>query len=568
MANFGTKSGTRKRNVPQVAVQQPIPNREAEMVPNGTGGLGFAAGNWAVFRKFLILGSVGSYYVDEPKLTEEDTQAIVKCLQEDYTKAIGMIVECSTKGQAVKNDFAVYALAVASDPMFGPQNTALAFNALPSVCRIAPHLFLYNQFADQFRGWGSARRRAVAQWYNSKSVEDLAYQAVKYQGRNTIEGDASSRWSHRDLFRKAHPSLGNDKNRNALYDYIVHGTDLSGSLSSDPKLKGKRFIQPESLVAISKEENLSLILGYELLQKAKGVGEAEYLIGKHRLSHEMVPTQFRSNPQIWAALLPAMPATAMIRTLGRLTAYGLLDKLSKHADEVIARLTSKEYVVKNRLHPIAILVALQQYRQGKGDKGSLTWSPNPAIISALETAFENSFDNVVPTGKRLLLGVDVSGSMSAPAAGSTNLNSAEVSALMSALTMRAEKENHTVSVGFDEAIVPFPIHNKMSYSDIMALAKQSIRGGTDCTQPIKYAIANKLVVDAIVIYSDNEANVGGHVSQAIEEYRKKFNKNCKLVCVNAAMTAHRNSDPKDPLSIEIVGFSTDTPSVISYFLKD
>lgn len=55
---------------------------------------------------------------------------------------------------------------------------------------------------------------------------------------------------------------------------------------------------------------------------------------------------------------------------------------------------------------------------GKGDKGSLTWKPNPRILEALNQAFYQAFEAVEPTGKKYYLAVDVSGSMSQPVLGS------------------------------------------------------------------------------------------------------------------------------------------------------
>ena len=67
-----------------------------------------------------------------------------------------------------------------------------------------------------------------------------------------------------------------------------------------------------------------------------------------------------------------------------------------------------------RVHPFSLLLAMNVYSAGKGDKGSLSWSPVPAICAALEAAFYLSFKFVEPTGKRFLLALDVSGSMSSP----------------------------------------------------------------------------------------------------------------------------------------------------------
>ena len=73
---------------------------------------------------------------------------------------------------------------------------------------------------------------------------------------------------------------------------------------------------------------------------------------------------------------------------------------------------------KNIIHPFKILIGLVQYRHGRGDMGSLHWVPNEKIIEALDNAFYQAFNHVVPTGKKYFLGVDVSGSMSQPVLGS------------------------------------------------------------------------------------------------------------------------------------------------------
>ncbi len=56
--------------------------------------------------------------------------------------------------------------------------------------------------------------------------------------------------------------------------------------------------------------------------------------------------------------------------------------------------------------------------------------------------------------------------------------------------------------------------------------------------------------------------------QAVEEYRQKFNPKARLVVVQ--MTADKNTiaDPNDPLSLNVVGFDTSAPKVISDFIAE
>ena len=95
--------------------------------------------------------------------------------------------------------------------------------------------------------------------------------------------------------------------------------------------------------------------------------------------------------KIWAALLEKMPMTAMIRNLGKMTNVGVLAPLSNGENKVCEMLRNEESLKGARVHPFSILLALKQYQAGQGDKGKLTWTPNQAIVTALDDAFYLAF---------------------------------------------------------------------------------------------------------------------------------------------------------------------------------
>ena len=83
--------------------------------------------------------------------------------------------------------------------------------------------------------------------------------------------------------------------------------------------------------------------------------------------------------------------TAMIRNLGKMSAIDLLKPLSSHSSLVCSRLQNMDMLSKARIHPFNVLVALKTYQKGRGEKGKLQWTVNPAISDALEKAFYLSF---------------------------------------------------------------------------------------------------------------------------------------------------------------------------------
>src|SRR4029077_9596756 len=194
-------------------------------------------------------------------------------------------------------------------------------------------------------------------------------------------------WTHADLLRLSHPKAPSAAHRE-LYAWIVDGAMPSGEA-----------------------EALKQIQGFEQLQHAGDAAEAAKLILQHRLPREAVPNQLLSEPDVWAALLNDMPLTAMVRNLATMTRVGLVAPMAGATRKVIAELRARERSKRARVHPMTILAALKTYEQGRGERGKHTWTPVQQVVAALNDAFYLAFDNVEATGKRWLLGVDVSGSM-------------------------------------------------------------------------------------------------------------------------------------------------------------
>jgi 60 kDa SS-A/Ro ribonucleoprotein len=521
------------RRTPQ---SEPIPGT----VEKSAGGYAFPVDDWARLDRFLILGAEGgSYYARERPLTRENAEAVIRCIAEDGSRAIARIVEISQAGRAPKNDPAIFALALACS-LGSDQTKREALSAIPLVCRTGTHLFQFAEAAQSLRGWGRGLRRGVASWYVAQPIDRLALQAVKYRQR---EG-----WSHRDLLRLAHP-LTDEPARKELFDWVCRG-------SEGPSLP-------------------PLIRAYEALAKAQSAQDAAALVAEHDLPREALATEWLNDPEVWRALLQRMPMTALIRNLGKLSAVGVLKPLSEDVAPVLSALRDVERIHKARLHPLAILIALRVYAQGRGEKGSLAWEPVPQVIDALNAAFYTAFANVEPTGKRLLLALDVSGSMGAGMVAGSPLTPREGSAAM-ALMNAATEENYHI-VGFTSQsgdwsakaeLTPLPITPSMRLDDAVRAVSNLPFGGTDCALPMLHALEKKLKVDAFVVYTDSETWAGSiHPAQALQDYRRKTGIPAKLVVVGMVSNGFSIADPKDGGMLDVIGFDTATPAIVADFIR-
>jgi 60 kDa SS-A/Ro ribonucleoprotein len=269
----------------------------------------------------------------------------------------------------------------------------------------------------------------------------------------------------------------------------------------------------------------------------------------------------------WEALLEKMPMTAMLRNLGVMAKVGLLTPMSAAEQTIIDRLADTDRLHQARIHPIALLSALRVYAQGRGVRGRNTWTPTPRVIDALDAAFYLAFQNVEPANKRLLLALDVSGSMSmGMIAGVPGLTPRNGSAAMALVTARTEPQYDIIS--FQDRIVPLNISANMRLDDAVKATHNLPFGRTDCAQPMLYALDKKLKVDTFVIYTDSETWFGKiHPVQALQRYRETTGIPAQLIVVGMVSNGFSIADPNDAGMLDVVGFDSATPRIMSNFAR-
>lgn len=524
---------------------RPIPG--SNQVANSAGGYSFPVDDWTRLDRFLILGTEGgSYYAAERALTRDSAAAVGRCLDADGKRFVNRVVEVSTSGRAPKNDPAIFALAMAAK--LGDDETRKhALHELPKVCRIGTHLMHFAEFAETFGGWGRGMRRAVGRWYNERKPEQLAYQLIKYQSRDG--------WAHRDLLRLAHPKAASPSH-DQLFRWATRGGAVNGS-----------------------DRGLVLVDAFERVKKAGRVDEVIELIDAHGLPREAVPTCWLDDPRVWEAMLPGMPMMAMIRNLATMTRVGLLAPMSEATRVVADRLGATGWLRKARIHPIALLAALMTYKSGHSARSKRTWNPIARLVDALDTAFYASFNAVEPTGKRTLLALDVSASMTwGQIAGVPGLTPRVASAAMALVTATTESEHAFVAFTSGSntsgathevsGISTLDISPRQRLDDVLRRVEGLPFGGTDCALPMRWALEQKIAIDTFVIYTDSETWAGPiHPVQALAEYRRRMGIPAKLIVVGMVSNGFSIADPNDAGMLDVVGFDTATPVVMSNFAR-
>lgn len=509
---------------------KPLPGRESEMVKNNAGGYSFALDDWKTLERFVILGAEGgTYYVKQQDLVLQNVGVLNRCIVADPTRTAETIAAISAAGRAFKNDVAAFCVAYMVS--LGGAPRFAAYRILSKVFRTGRSFLEFHQNLDKLGVTSTkSRRKAYTRWLTERKPSDLAYQALKYQSSGTL--------TMRDLIVYAHAD-GDSAEMKAVLRYLVKG---------DVEL-----VLPE------------IVEGWEQIKRATTAKEVAALITRYRLTWEFVPGQWQSNREVWEALLPNLPYTALIRNLARVSSYDMLGVGSSNSKYVRDRLVDGDNLRKARVHPMTLLVAWRTYAAG-GESGNtkLKWTPNLIVRDALEEAFYLAFDAIEPSGKSILLGLDVSGSMTYSQAGNLPIHCHEAAAVMAMVTLRAERDS--VVMGFDHGIRDLNLSKHDSLDAVLRKASNINGGGTDCALPMMHALDNGMQLDTFAVLTDSETWFGKiHPTKALAKYRQMVTPDAKLVVVGMTATNISVADPNDAGMLDVVGTDTSTPALISRF---
>lgn len=549
MSDYLSRAGS--RTTPQ---SEPIPG--SSQVPNNAGGHAWPVDAWTRARRFLILGSEGgSYYATEADLTRENADAVRELVNSDGVKLVEEIVAISDAGRAPSNDPALFALAMAAKE--GDLETRrAAYEALPAVARIGTHLFHFATYLEAFGGWGRAAKRAVAAWYQ-RDPEQVAFQAVKYRQRDG--------WSHRDLLRLAHPKAPSPAHR-AIYAFIAGNED---GVSAEYRH--------------ANDGPTAIIESFRRAQAAETPEKTAALVRELGLPREALRTEHLKSPEVWEAMLETgMPTGALIRNLANLTRAGIIGPMAQGNALVVTQLTDQARLRRSRIHPLVILNALATYNGGGrfGRSRGEAWKPEPSVVDALSDAFHLSFEYVEPANKRTMLAIDVSGSMTWPEnslSGLPALTARDGAAAMAMVTAATEPA-HMVTA-FSDRLEPVSLSPRERLDAVIRKLDEIRMGATDCALPMIQALEEKIEVDTFIVYTDNETGSahgrgpygrtlsGIHPAQALREYREKTGIPARLIVVGMASNGFSIADPNDAGMLDVVGFDSAAPNVMSAFSR-
>ena len=553
-------------------------------VENNAGGQSFQVSREQMFLRFLILGSdKPQYYAYQGGEQQSNLEHLTNILMMiDSGMGLEMVktmINVSVNARAPKQTYTFIALALCSLNNDLTLKTT-ANEAVLKICRIPTHLFEYIDLREKISlkmnkttGWGKAHRRIIGRWYNEHKGSnelELIRSCTKYTNRHG--------YTHKDSLRLCH-SVPNSDARKIIYSYLAKGFEESQKVS---KKITENSLSKESLLKIA--EVLDHIIAVE---EAKSLKPNEHskmceLIMKHRLVREHIPSDLLNSKEVWIELLKNMPLNALVRSLSKIGSLGITND-EEQCMKIVDKICDKETIEGSKIHPIQLLSAHTIYSRGYGEKGSLSWSQNDKIVKALDQAFELSFKNVIPSNKRILNAIDVSGSMTVQCNGGSGMpiTCHQGAAVMALMMARVEPFCHSVSFTVNQQmneqgyynygrtpdLTELPLRKETTLDEAFKMTQKSNFGMTDCAMPMIYALEKRMEIDTFIVYTDSETYFGKiHPFEALKKYRKEMNlPYSKLVVVGMQSNGFTIADPNDPGMLDVVGFDSATPEIITTF---
>jgi 60 kDa SS-A/Ro ribonucleoprotein len=538
---------------------QPIPGR-TDQVRNNAGGYVYAKDLWTQAEDFMLLGtSGGTYYHGEDRLTAQNADTIFQAIAGDGPRLVRLAHDVTTgrPPRAPKPRPALFALAAAHAK--GNAATRQAFKAaFPQMVRTTDHLAMVFGYGKQLGGKATPRgtspvtgrslRSAYASWFDGSDVNKAARKVLKGLQRKTPAGEALAL---RDVLRIAHPKARGD-------EWAVLFGWLAGNIDGG--------------VA---RERVPEIGSYLTAQAVTAEDQARFMVAHRRVPWEYLPSEMLKHPGVWEDLAETAGLGALIRNLARMTRIGTLAPFAAANATVTRRLTDPAELAAARIHPMDAWLALRVYMSGRSQpdprREPQTWTPVPAITDALEEAFYLSFGHTEPTGRRLLVAVDSSGSMSGGWwGGSVSYHGSplgspyQVASTMALILMRTEPNVHVIDL--DTTIHPSKITRRTNLRELATAGPSG--GGTDLSLPFVYADQYSVQMDGVVLFTDNETWAGrSHPSQALDSYRRRYNPGLRVVVAAMTATGHTIGEPGDQGVLNVAGIDAALPRLVTSFIR-
>ena len=377
-----------------------------------------------------------------------------------------------------------------------------------------------------------------------------------------------------------------------INQWLINANDnqlLSANIGNQPSLADVLKMTHPKPKDANQDAFFAYILGkkYELEQLPTKVQALEKF--RQGLTQDVpdLPMQLLTNlslsAQQWAEIAKNGGWQMLRMNLNTFTRHGVFE--IEGMDNVIAnKLQDQDMIRKSRVLPYQLMATW----------AALDDAVPQVVRQALEQVMQAALENVPRLTGRVVVAVDVSGSMASPVTGyrkgaTSKLRCVDVASLFACAlkqvnpeieTMPFDTQLHSLNIVEHESDVSLLGRLKQVFSgsktrSIFEVAKQFAAlggGGTNCSIPLKRLNRDQTAVDLMIYFSDNESWADQlrtqHKTGMLYEWDilKQRCPHAKLVCVDLQPYTHTQA-PERADTINIGGFSDEVFRLIDLFAQ-
>lgn len=493
-------------------------NVDAATAVNAAGGVAYARSSEEALAQFAVTGT----FNDSAYTSGTDQLEEVKKLSHLVTPEFLAQVAVYSRQSAYMKDTSAFLLSVLLTR--SPDLFKVVFNQVVDNGKMLKNFVQIIRSGQVGRkSFGTMPRRMIRQYLENRSYEQL------------MDDNIGNEPSLADIVKMVHPK-GKDPQAEAFFGWLISSTKTT------PKNLPEIVKNFEAFKAASpNNRTVPNRLNWQYLSNCNLSTQEWQYVATHNMG--------------WQAL------RMNLNTLSRNNVFE--DKAV--TKQIATKLSDEVAIERSKVFPYQLYVATK-----------MSESTVPAEIqSALETAMEYSTKNIPNFGgKKVLVGVDCSGSMSAPVTGnrgtaSTKVNCNQVGSLIAACLVRNNKGAKVAR--FDTKAQEVSVLE----TDTIVTATNKIGangGGTDCGASLALWNQKGYKADVVFVISDNESwsNSYGSQTSTMREWNKfkSNNPEAKLVLIDLAASGNTQAKTNGKDVLNIGGFSDVYFSIIAAFLEN
>ncbi|KAF5293979.1 hypothetical protein FQR65_LT10950 [Abscondita terminalis] len=502
--------------------------------------------------------------------TPEKVKCVSEILNSNQPELLLNIIEIvNSEALLPKRETLFFVLALATTVSPNPEYTHKLYTTLQNIIKSLEDLFKFLKFYTTLqKKFSSAVNKVIGAYYFKKDPLALAEEITKSKGFHS--------WTHKDLIKLSHYRCDSVLTRIVII-YIMHGF-------AKAKMLAEGNTEADEIITL-----LSKINELKRCEDEKRVAELVTIL---HCNLKQVPSIFHHSALVWEALIPNISISELITQLPKLYKLGFLKVNSRIQNKIIEILNNSELIRASEINPIEVFIGLRNFEKGgkpidpkfalyletqeneKKSDVNKEVPKCPPLVNALNKAMQFAYQNPKPTGRRIMIGVEISKKMDDLCLTNKNVSCLDAATIIIISLIKTEKDV-TVAVFNDTKISIVSMEKGITFNQVQAKLKQAKNGIVVLSSIFEWTMNKKKQIDVFINFFHHQWMINIPKERRSKEqplnllntYRKKMAlPHTKLISFSLSSPNLGLADGSSNI-IDICGFNKEVPNIVEAFSR-